>query len=420
MKVWSKVKLNDICERVVSGGTPLTSKSEYYMNGTVPWLKTGEVKKGFIRETELKITEQGLSNSSAKLIPINSVIVAMYGDGDTAGNVAVNKIPLSTNQACCNLIIEKGVANYLFIYYYLQGSYNQLVNLKFGGSQQNLNANTIRNFPVCLPPLPIQQKIAAVLAAYDDLIENNTRRIVLLEKMAEEVYREWFVRLRFPGHETVRVHQGLPEGWATLSTEDAFQFTGGGTPSKEESRYWSAGAINWFTPSDITGADGIFLTDSGMKCNEEGLRQSSARLFPANSLMMTSRATIGAIGINTTPACTNQGFVTCFPNDEFPLPYLYFWLKLNKEYFESISTGSTFLELTKSKFRMVHILKPPKETLKLYLRSSHPIFNLIQGLQSESMNLRATRDRLLARLLSGSLDVENLDIHFPPGMAADE
>ena len=100
MEAWSTSKLGNLCIKVSSGGTPLRSISEYYENGTIPWLKTGEVKKGVIYDTEEKITESGLENSSTKLIPANSVIVAMYGDGDTAGNVAINKIPLATNQAC--------------------------------------------------------------------------------------------------------------------------------------------------------------------------------------------------------------------------------------------------------------------------------------------------------------------------------
>ena len=116
MESWSAKRLGNLCLRVSSGGTPLRSVPEYYENGTIPWLKTGEVKKGLIYDTEEKITENGLENSSTKLIPANSVIVAMYGDGDTAGNVAINKVPLTTNQACCNFTLNPEQANYRFVY----------------------------------------------------------------------------------------------------------------------------------------------------------------------------------------------------------------------------------------------------------------------------------------------------------------
>jgi type I restriction enzyme S subunit len=129
---WKDKRIVDICSRVVSGGTPLRSKAEYYDNGSIPWLKTGEVKKSYIYETQEQITQQGLSNSSATLIPKNSIIIAMYGDGNTAGNVAINKIELATNQACCNLILNTEVAFYGFLYFYLKDSYENLINLKSG------------------------------------------------------------------------------------------------------------------------------------------------------------------------------------------------------------------------------------------------------------------------------------------------
>ena len=109
MSEWKKVKLGDCCVNVTSGGTPLSSRNDYYNPPTIPWLKTKEVNYNRIYDTEFKISQNGLENSSAKLIPKNSVIIAMYGQGDTAGRVAINKIPLCTNQACCNLIIDKSI-----------------------------------------------------------------------------------------------------------------------------------------------------------------------------------------------------------------------------------------------------------------------------------------------------------------------
>jgi type I restriction enzyme, S subunit len=282
----------------------------------------------------------------------------------------------------------------------------------------NLNKDDIGRFEISWTH--DYKKIVAILSAYDELIENNARRIALLEKMAEEIYREWFVRLRFPGYENVPKHHGLPEEWDLLPVGEAFEITGGGTPSKEEGRYWDGGEINWYTPSDITAAAGMYLTESEAKCTEEGLSHSSARLFPPYCVMMTSRATIGALGINTTPACTNQGFITCIPNTSFPLSYLYFWLKLNKGYFEILSTGSTFLELIKSNFRRIKIIKSTTTIVESYDCAVMPMFKMIETLLQDNKNLKQTRDLLLSRLLSGKLDVENLDIRFPPGISERE
>ena len=303
-----------------------------------------------------------------------------------------------------------------YFYYYLRPLLKAFEQQATGVTTKFLTLKILYSFVVRLPPLLTQRKIAAILTAYDDLIETNKRRIALLEKMAEELYRECFVRMRFPGHQNTKFVKAVPEGWEMRKIEKAFEFTGGGTPSKKVSSYWNEGTVNWFTPSDITGAAGIFLSDSEDQCSEEGLARSSAKIFPPYSVMMTSRATIGAIGVNTTPACTNQGFITCIPNERYPLPYLYQWLKLAKPYFEALCGGATFPELTKGTFKKLEILTPPKDVIQGFAKISEPIFKAIQSGLEQNENLTQTRGLLLPRLISGKLSVEDLDIQFPPSM----
>jgi len=242
----------------------------------------------------------------------------------------------------------------------------------------------------------------------------------LLERMAEQLYREWFVRFRFPGDKKkVKFINGLPQGWRTVPLAKAFQFTGGATPAKDIARNWTDGTINWFTPTDITAADGIFLEQSGMQCTDEGLANCSAKLFPPYSVMMTSRATIGAIGINILPACTNQGFIACIPNERYPLGYLYHWLKLSKSHFLSLSGGATFPELTKGTFKRIEILTPPAHLMDEFERRIAPMFKAVETLQKAIVSMTKTRDLLLPRLISGKLRVDKLDIQFPPSMQAE-
>lgn len=308
-----------------------------------------------------------------------------------------------------------------FIYYLLQtlyrAGYMGVFNIQHTGVSRFQYTAFKKQTVLTIPKEPVQKKIAAILTAYDDLIEVNQRRIAALETMAEELYREWFVRLRFPGHEKVKLVKGVPVGWRFEKLAEAFEFTGGGTPSKEVERYWNNGTVNWFTPSDITGAKGMFLEKSEDQCTEEGFEQSSAKMFPPYSVMMTSRATIGALGINRTPACTNQGFITCIPNDRYPLPFLYHWLKLAKPHFEMVSTGATFAELTKGTFKRLEILTPPQPLVTRFADLELPLFKSIDTLLQQNDSLRQTRDLLLPRLISGKLRVEALDIQFPPGMA---
>ena len=162
MSEWKEYKIKNITSRITSGGTPKSSEASYY-DGTIPWLNTKEINFNRITKTERYITEEGLNNSSAKWIPKGSVIIAMYGA--TAAKVAYSLIDLTTNQACCNLIIDEDKANSQFVYYYIQSSYEELLNLACGAAQQNLSVGVIGDFPIYLPPLDEQKRIASILTS---------------------------------------------------------------------------------------------------------------------------------------------------------------------------------------------------------------------------------------------------------------
>ena len=289
-----------------------------------------------------------------------------------------------------------------------------ITNQAVGATMPNLNTSILRSVPLRFPLLPTQRKIAAVLSAYDDLIENNLRRIKILEDMAQNLYREWFVKFRFPGHEKARFVDSplgrVPEGWEVDTVENTFTILGGGTPSKKVQDYWDNGTINWYSPTDLTAARSMFMEHSGKQINELGLKKSSARLFPAFSVMMTSRATLGVISINTTDACTNQGFITCVPNECFPLYTLYYWLTENVEHFISLGTGATFKEITKGVFKTIELIVPAQAIVSQFEDAVQPFVRQIFNLQRKNTLLRRTRDLLLPKLISGEIDVSNIAI----------
>lgn len=160
--------LGEISKNITSGGTPSTSKTEYY-NGEIPWLRTQEVDWVDIYDTSIKITEAGLKNSSAKLIPPNCVIVAMYGA--TAAKVGINKIPLTTNQACSNLEIDDNQANYRYVFHWLCKEYQNLKSLG-EGSQSNINGQKVKNYKIPIPPLAEQERIVGILDKFDALVND--------------------------------------------------------------------------------------------------------------------------------------------------------------------------------------------------------------------------------------------------------
>ena len=163
-------KLGEICNRICSGGTPTTSNKSFY-NGSIPWLRTQEVNWSDVYDTEIKISEEAVKKSSAKLIPSNCVIIAMYGA--TAAKVCINRIPLTTNQACCNLEINPQLASYKYVYYWLCNSYEKLKSMG-EGSQNNINGMKIKQYPIPIPPLELQEKIVAILDRFETLINDLT------------------------------------------------------------------------------------------------------------------------------------------------------------------------------------------------------------------------------------------------------
>jgi type I restriction enzyme S subunit len=414
MTAWHTKRIDQL-GRVVTGKTPSCERPEEF-GDLYPFITPSDIPstRKYI-QVERRLSERGLETLRRIQLPPKSTCVVCIGA--TVGKTCMTQHASVSNQQINSIIPTSGESDPDFVYYISTTLRDSLVSFAGGAATPIINKSTFSSIKVLVPDYAAQRKIAAILSAYDELIETNQRRIALLEKLAEEIYREWFVRFRFPGHAQVKIVKGVPEGWTLEKLEHAFTYTGGGTPSKEVSRYWEGGEINWFTPTDITGAAGMFLSRSATQCTDEGFSNSSAKMFPAYSVMLTSRATIGAVGINTTPACTNQGFITCIPNNRYPLPYLYHWLKLAKPHFESLSVGATFAELTKGTFKRIEILTPPEAIVTAFNDLESPLFEQIETLLSANQYLTRTRDLLLPRLISGKLAVADLDIQFPPGMA---
>ncbi len=416
---WPLTSLGSVV-KFLSGGTPNKS-TENYWNGRIPWVTSGEMTSERIHTTEYALTEEG-AVAGSRLVPKGTSFIVVRGMSLAKEfRVSMAMRDMAFNQDV-KAVILCDEFDRTFIYYYLKSQSNPIRDSASEAAHgtKKLDMAVLEQWPIPRVPLDTQKKIAAVLCRYDDLIENNKRRITLLENMAEEIYREWFVRFRFPGWQGAEFEKGQPASWMYQKIAEAFDFTGGGTPSKDNDSFWRNGDIDWYTPSDITKSNSLFMASSEYQCNEEGLRRSSAKLFPAYSVMMTSRATIGAIGINTKPACTNQGFITCIPNEQYPLTYLYHWLKAAKPHFEMLSGGATFPELIKSTFKKIEILSPDQGVIEKFDELVSPMFKQMESLAEQNRKLEQTKKQLLPRLISGKLSVENLDIQFPASMQSDQ
>jgi len=187
-----------IANRVSSGLTPLRSNPEFWLNGTIPWLKTEQLGEKLIYSTTEKISEVALRKTSIKVYPPNTLSIAMYGEGKTRGNVSIIKSKMATNQACCNIELDPELADFEYVYYFLKTQYNELRNLS-SGVRKNLNSDDIKNFVIRLPKnLTEQKKIVGALSALDAKIDCNKRINFELEAMAKALFDYWFVQFDFP------------------------------------------------------------------------------------------------------------------------------------------------------------------------------------------------------------------------------
>lgn len=320
----------------------------------------------------------------------------------TLTNIQYYDKPFWTVDTCFYSIVNEDIAVPYYLFWYLKML--DLSGLDSGASIPSMTIRTYNSIKVTLPPLPTQRRIASILSTYDSLIENNTRRIRLLEQMAENLYKEWFVRFRFPGHETCKMVDGIPEGWRVERIGNICETIGGGTPSTTTEKFWG-GDIKWVTPTDITGKNSLPLINIEGRITEAGLKHSSAKLLPAGTILMTSRASIGFFGISREPVCTNQGFISIIPNDEKMRMYILYNLQSRKEEIIANANGSTFLEISKGRFRKMKMLLPTADLLMAFESKCEEIFDAIYTLELSSASLSRQRDLLLPRLMSGKIEV---------------
>jgi len=291
-----------------------------------------------------------------------------------------------------------------FIYYYL--SIMRLENYDVGASNPTLNRNHIHKLKILWPLPHIQRKIAAILSAYDELIENNNRRIAILEKMAEEIYREWFVRLRFPGHEHTKIVKGVPEGWEITSMGSIAKFLMGQSPPSEE--YNDKGIGLPFNQG--VGTYGSRFPKKEVYCATKG------RIAHKGEILFSVRAPVGRLNIADCEMIIGRGLCAIHHHKNLQ-HYMWYLLKNVFSNEDIIGNGAIYLSVGKDELLNFKIMQPNENLADLFNQKVKPIDNLISSLINKNNILKSTRDRLLPRLISGKLDVEHLDIAFPSGMA---
>lgn len=292
-----------------------------------------------------------------------------------------------------------------FCYYFLQMMH--LENFNAGAGVPTLNQNHLHKLKIKVPATyEGQEKVASVLSDYDTLIDINTKRIKLLEESARELYKEWFVRMRFPGYEQTKFVKGIPEGWKYVSLQGFGRIETGKTPSMEKPEYYGGDYLFIKTP-DMH--DSMFVSNTSETLSEAGNNCQKNKLLPVNSIMVSCIGStgIGTVAINAKQGHTNQQINSIILNNQEWLTWLYFTCESLKPTIEMYgATGSTMTNLSKGKFENLKVIEPTTDIIRQFNRLESPLFEEIKNLQFQIQNISATRDRLLPRLLSGELKVK--------------
>ena len=287
---------------------------------------------------------------------------------------------------------------YLFKYYG-----KVLRDLQNGSAIPHVTPKTIYSLRAPIPPEKEQSRIAEVLSAYDNLIEVNYKRIKVLEQMAENLYKEWFVRFRFPGHETAEFENGIPKGWTIKRLGDYGRVETGKTPSMEVSEYYGDDYLFIKTP-EMHG--NVFVIDTEEKLSRCGHLSQPKKLLPANSIMVTCIGTGGVVAINAEPGHTNQQINSIILDDLIYLEWLFFTCRSMRTTIELFgATGSTMTNLSKGKFEKLKVIEPSTALIEEFHKITESMLKEIEKLMRANQKLACQRDLILPRLMSGKLEV---------------
>ena len=400
---WKEVRLGDVCSRVCIGGTPKSTNLSYY-GGEIPWLNTKEIDFNRIYSTEKTITDSGLNNSSAKWIVPNTVTVAMYGA--TAGKSCIVKVPMTTNQACCNLTINDEVADYEFVYYSLKNDYTTLASLANGGAQQNLNAQIIKDYVLKMPSLADQRRIASILSSLDRKIEFNNKINADLEEMAQAIFKNWFVDFEpFKDGKFVDSELGMiPEGWRVGTIGDIVEFQNGFAFSSKD--FSENGEYKIITIKSVQ--DGCLVTEGSSKVTEYPTKMPAYCKLQSGDILLSLTGNVGRCCLVTeTNLLLNQRVAKikakeCYDNS---FSYALFRLKETKELLISISRGTAQANLSPVEASKLPMVIPSEDARKKFSMISGSIMDKITSIHIENRTLSTLRDTLLPRLMSGELEV---------------
>ena len=432
---WPSITLGFGPLQIIDGdrGKNYPSQQDFASTGYCLFLNAGNVTKDGFSFSDVSFINADKDNALGKgKLRRNDVILTTRG---TVGNSAYfdKTIPFNDVRINSGMVIlraDPSILDPYFLYLFVRSAnFNkQVTSLITGSAQPQLPIRDMNRIGLSLPSLPEQRAIASILGALDDKIELNRKMSATLEAMARAIFKSWFVdfdpvRAKAEGRDTgltpeiaglfansFSMENGLqiPEGWHRVPISDLCEIVGGSTPSTTDQRFWN-GKNSWATPKDLSDLSFPVLLSTQRMITDEGLKAISSGLLPSGTVLLSSRAPIGYLAITEIPVAINQGFIALKPRPVASNLFLLRWIKSAMQDIIDRANGSTFLEISKSNFRGIHLTCPTSDVMKIFDEVAKPLYERMVIAQRESVALAALRDTLLPKLISGDLRVSEVE-----------
>ena len=343
---WKIMRIQDFAE-VITGGTPSTMKKEYWENGTIPWLPSGDLKNKPIKEAHTFITNEGLRNSNARMMPKQTVVIALTGA--TTGQTGILELEASANQSVTGILPSKEhVPKYLF--YFLQSQRKKILSESYGGAQPHISQGYVKNLEVILPPIRIQEKIAVILEQTERAKEIRRTADDLTKDLLKAIFLEMF-------GDPIRNTKKIP----LTKISHICDVKTGGTPDRAETSYWKNGTIPWVKTTEVKENT---INETEEFITEEGLNNSNATIFPKNSIIIAmygqgvTRGKVAKLGIDS---ATNQACAVLLPSEKYVPEYLLYFLKISYLKLRNLGRGGNQPNLNLTLVKQFDVLLPPKQ-----------------------------------------------------------
>ena len=411
-----QAKLSDLCFLVTDG----THDSPKLLKKGYPLIKGKDINQGYINfeNCDYISLQDHLKVISRSKPEYSDILFANIGN--SIGDLAyVNTTREFSIKNVALIKPDKSKIDNLYLYYYMLSPIFQdkIKSIKQGAAQPFISLNLLRNFEITIiNNIAIQNKIAKILSNYDDLIENNNRRIKILEEIAQKIYKEWFVDFKFPGHETAAFKDSplgkIPKDWEVLKANNVADIFIGRTPSRKDFDCFTMNCKDrkWISIKDI-GLSNVFIFQTSEYLTEDAIIKYNVPIIPKDTVILSFKLTVGKVAITTEDMCSNEAIAQFQIKDKQQLStyYLYLYLK-NFEYSNLGNTSSIGNAINSTIVKNMNILIPQRSILSEFNKSINSIFEQIKNLSIKNENLKQTRDLLLPHLISGEIDVENMEI----------